>query len=250
MNNRIYAKEVSKTWLEEQGVEYVSTDGQNIIINGEVAKLTETPSGKKKYLNVSVLNLGAHIINYVWNSEEGVKPLGKVVHHKDKNPFNNDIGNLECVTPRENLYKDHPDWNTRELKCDLKKPRIHYENKLAEQEALYEEAKRIHDSHATHLHRSHAANLRANLKYYDNHLEEAKAIQAAIAQKEAEKKVRQERAQKKRELKQIVDSAHRYYTEVKNAYGKDDPIVYKFWGDWKYAIAEYRGFCEEMKKAE
>ena len=37
----------------------------------------------------------------IWSSVHGVIPKGSHVHHKDENPLNNDIGNLECVTSQE-----------------------------------------------------------------------------------------------------------------------------------------------------
>lgn len=37
----------------------------------------------------------------IWEHHNGPIPEGKVVHHKDGNPLNNDIENLECLTVSE-----------------------------------------------------------------------------------------------------------------------------------------------------
>jgi hypothetical protein len=270
MNNRKpYAGKMTKAYLQQLGIEYVSTDGTIVIKNSKQIKISFSDKAKRSYgkvfLHDPVLyasvpkeertsNSGRvpatdiHVLNYVWNVAD--KPQGMVIHHRDNDPTNNDISNLECVTQKENLAYEHPDWNTRELKCRLDVPRSFYEDKLARYEARREEAKRNHDAELVHKLGSNISQTRWRLNYYDSHIEEAKAIQAAIAQKEAEKKVYHERAQKKRELKQAVDNTHRYYAEAKNAHGKNDPITLKLRDEWKYAIAEYYAFCAEMKIAE
>lgn len=37
----------------------------------------------------------------IWKAQHGPIPVGYQVHHKDRNPLNNDISNLECVSVRE-----------------------------------------------------------------------------------------------------------------------------------------------------
>lgn len=44
----------------------------------------------------------------VWKDHHGEIPDGKLIHHKDGDPTNNDIENLECVTPEEHARR-HPD---------------------------------------------------------------------------------------------------------------------------------------------
>jgi len=45
----------------------------------------------------------------IWRHHNGEIPEGHVVHHKDGDPTNNDIENLECLTPREHAER-HPEW--------------------------------------------------------------------------------------------------------------------------------------------
>lgn len=44
----------------------------------------------------------------VWKEHNGEIPDGHHIHHADGDPTNNDIGNLECLSPGEHL-KRHPD---------------------------------------------------------------------------------------------------------------------------------------------
>lgn len=44
----------------------------------------------------------------VWKDHHGEIPEGNHIHHKDGDPTNNDIENLECVTPQEHAER-HPD---------------------------------------------------------------------------------------------------------------------------------------------
>ena len=42
---------------------------------------------------------------YKWQILKGEIPAGYEIHHKDENPLNNDIDNLECITKAEHLNK-------------------------------------------------------------------------------------------------------------------------------------------------
>jgi len=45
----------------------------------------------------------------IWRHHNGEIPEGHVIHHKDGDPTNNDIENLECLTPTEHAER-HPEW--------------------------------------------------------------------------------------------------------------------------------------------
>jgi hypothetical protein len=49
---------------------------------------------------------GLHVAVWQFHHERTV-PRGQIIHHKDHDPFNNTIGNLECVTASEH-HKEHP----------------------------------------------------------------------------------------------------------------------------------------------
>lgn len=259
------AATTTKEYLKKLGVESVSPDGKTIIVKGRVIKPVVSKSGNKQYLNVRLydpeiraqvpkeervsstgqLNLGVHVLNYIWQHDTTTGGLD--VDHRDNDPFNNDINNLQLLTRQENLAKERDNWHKWEIKSNLNKPRSHFEDKLAKYEALYEKAKADHDAVAAHKYRSNISQVRARIRYYDNHIEEAKALQAIREEKEAKKKAYHEVATKKKELKAKIDSAHIYYKRAREAYGKDDSYVKKLWGEWKLAIAEYYGYCSENK---
>jgi hypothetical protein len=254
MNNRKpYAGyELTKDYLKKLGVEYVSTDGKEIIVHGKVVKPIPSKNSKKGnryYYNVRLtdpetgekIDTGIHVLNFVWNSGKS-KPAGKVVDHKNNDAENNDITNLQCITPRENLAKDRDNWYRYELKCNLNKPRSFYEIKLEGYEMAYEQAKKDRDADAAHKLRGNISQIRARLRYYDSHIEEALEIKKIKEEEEACKREYHERAQQKRELKAKVDSARKYYKEIREAYGPDDEYVKKLWGEWKLAIAELYEF--------
>lgn len=263
MNRRPYAGEITKEYLKKLGIEYVSLDGTVIIKNGAKMKISVSEKTKKPYGVISVYDpdfrqstsedtrtrhsgcfpLGVHIINYVWNIAD--KPAGMVIDHRDNDPTNNDISNLQCITPSENLHKERPDWNTFELKCKLNKPRSFYEQKLAKYTEAYEQAKKDHDAEAAHKLRCNISHSRARLRYYDSHIEEARAFEKATQETEEKKREYHERAQRKKELKHEVGRARQLYKELLDAYGKEDSIVVQYYDKWKLAVAMYHGFCNK-----
>jgi hypothetical protein len=256
MNNRTYAREVTKEYLQKLGVEHVSTDAKEIIVNGQAVTPVPTKNSKKGdrlYYNVRLYDkdtdtfyeAGIHVLNYVWNNSD--KPQGLVIDHIDNDADNNDISNLQCITPSENVAKDRSNWNVREIKCQLDKPRSFYETRLEGYMMAYEQAKQDHDAEAAHHFRTNIAQTRARLRYYDSHIEEARAVQIAQEQEAAARKAYHERAKKKKELQYNVDRAREIYKQVRNAYGPNDEYVKKMWGEWKLAIAVYHGFLAENK---
>lgn len=208
MKRRPYAGEVTKDYLKKLGIEDVSTDGTTVIRKGKQTKIiisekTKRPYGKLSFHDPDLyaavpkeertnstgrVSIDIHVLNYVWNVE--TKPAGMVVHHKDNNPRNNDISNLALKTPRENVMEERTE-STRELKCDMSKPRSFYEEKLEHFEQEYLLAKEEGDQYKLHNLRSYKSQCRANLRYWDSHSEEHTEIQAVNAAK-AEAKAKKE----------------------------------------------------------
>ena len=48
-----------------------------------------------------------YLHRYIWKKHNGSIPKGHYIHHKDGNVDNNDIKNLECVTPKQH-WRRHP----------------------------------------------------------------------------------------------------------------------------------------------
>lgn len=264
MNRRPYAGEITKEYLQQKlGIEYVAPDGTEVIRHGKSIKINVDKNAKKQYGKLSFhdpdlyaavpkeektnasgkVTIDIHVLNYVWNKQ--TKPAGMVIDHIDNDPTNNDISNLQCITQAENLAKERDNWHTWEIKCNLNKPRSHFEDKLRGYEMAYEQAKKDKDAEAAHKLRSNISQVRARLRYYDSHIEEATAKRLAKEEKEAKKKAYHERAQKKKELQANIDSARKYYKEALAYYGSKDPYVKKCWGEWKMAIAMLHGFRAE-----
>ncbi len=53
----------------------------------------------------------------VWEFSNGPVPQGYEIHHKDQNKINNDIANLECLTPTEHAAKHHFFQEIPEKRC-------------------------------------------------------------------------------------------------------------------------------------
>jgi len=47
---------------------------------------------------------GGLLHRLIWENEYGPIPPGTFVHHKDGNPLNNDLSNLELATPKEHSF--------------------------------------------------------------------------------------------------------------------------------------------------
>ena len=281
--SRKYAAELTKDMLiNNYGIEYVSKDGQTVIGNsGKELKQTITISNRgktyeKTYKTIQTYDklnrvkiprkynyttkdgtvktadsytykttaLGVHRLVWVWYND--CQPAGMIVDHIDNNPLNNNLENLQLLTPAENVAKDRKNTSTRELKCNLSKPRSFYENKLEGYTLAYEQAKKDKDDKAAHSLRSYISQTRARLRYYDSHIDEYLKEKQTIKPSEHECHAR---AEKRRELQANVDSSRKFYKEVLAAYGKNDPIVKQYWGEWKLAIAMLNGFKEETKRA-
>lgn len=48
----------------------------------------------------------------IWRHHNGEIPEGHLIHHKDGDSTNNDIDNLECLSPKEHAER-HPEWGNQ-----------------------------------------------------------------------------------------------------------------------------------------
>ena len=264
----MYAKKLTKEDLKLYGITEVTEDCR-IFVNGVERNLTtncngyfvfntyaldengqriKLPDKRPGYTYIyKSLTLGLHRIMWAWH--KGEVPEGMIVDHKNNSHTHIEdyyLSNLQLLTPSENIAKERDNWHVSELKCNLGKPRSHYEDKLAGYTLAYEQAKKDKDAKAAHSLRGNIAQVRARLRYYDRHIDEY------LKEKEAKKPSEHDchaRAEKRRELQASIDSARKYYKEACAAYGKDDEYVLKLYGEWKIAIARLSGFKEECKRA-
>lgn len=130
--------------------------------------------------------LGLHRVVWAWHY--GEVPEGMVVDHISNQHSRIEdyhLDNLQLLTPKQNLAKERGE-PTRQVKCQLNRPRSFYEDKLTKYEALYEEAKANHDAKACHQLRTNMAQTRARLRYYDSHIDEVNNIKAETERKKKE----------------------------------------------------------------
>lgn len=68
----------------------------------------------------------------IWKDNYGEIPKGRIIHHKDGNPENNTLSNLECITEKEHkaIHYADKEWSARTRKSlssgQLKRPLIEY----------------------------------------------------------------------------------------------------------------------------
>lgn len=261
MKRTTYAREITKDYLKKLGVEYVSKDGLTVIVNGKEVKFRRTYSGSRPYENVQLYDpeirqsvpaelrktstgqfmVGVHIVNYVWNKDP-VKPAGLVIDHIDNDSLNNDISNLQLSTCRDNVNKEK-NRPPRVVQMPKYITEAKILKKLNEFEAAYEQAKRDHDAEAAHKYRCSLSIWRAKHRQYLENPELYKKPVKKVVEHECHA-----RAEQRRNLQADIDSARKIYKELLKAYGKDDPIVYQYWGEWRLAIARLHGFNEENKR--
>ena len=113
-----------------------------------------------------------HRAVYAWVN--GEVPEGRVVDHiKNKHDSIEDYWptNLQLLTPKQNVNKERV-CNVKELKCNMRKPRSFYEERLNKYEGLYESAKAKGDQEACHSLRAYVSQYRARLRYWDSHVKE------------------------------------------------------------------------------
>lgn len=106
MNNKIYAKKLTKEDLIRLGIGHVSEDGHVFDKDGRELKQQDTHSGQKIYKSVFPQGqiIGVHRCVYCWYNNEIPEKL--VVDHIDNNPLNNNLSNLQLLTIPENLAKE------------------------------------------------------------------------------------------------------------------------------------------------
>ncbi len=65
-------------------------------------KRSPTPRAWVKVADPNVWRLRACV---VWEEHNGPIPRGKIIHHQDRDPLNDDIGNLRCLTKKEHAQE-------------------------------------------------------------------------------------------------------------------------------------------------
>lgn len=153
---------LTKDYLKYLGITEVSEDGTIYTKHGP-KKPQRAHTNGKKYQKLQfyvqredkAYNLFVHKI--VWTWFNGIIPADMEIHHKDFDPTNNAIANLECLTHEEHLER-HGDRSTVEMKCRLDIPREWYVKKI---ETTTGSSKYVY---------------KCKLRYFDSHIEEHKKM--------------------------------------------------------------------------
>lgn len=161
---------LTKNYLEYLGIIDVSKEGKIFTKNGELkprlfnskryyidlhdpAKYASVQK-EKKNTGSGRVTLQVSKVVYAWFNK--IIPDNHEIHHRDLNPHNNSIDNLECLTKEEHKAKHA---STTEEKCRLDRPREYYVDKIEEYKAAGKPQGAYH--------------YECRLRYYDNHTDEA-----------------------------------------------------------------------------
>ena len=176
----MYAKEITKAYLEKLGITEVSADGKKIICKGkELNQLL----GYDGYLRVNVYDpdvykvlypitkrndagtvvIPVHRLVYSWFKNSAT--AGFVVDHINDIKDDNRIENLQLLTPAENIWKGRPH-NVRRIKCNANRPLSFYMNKLNKYLERYEAAKQAKQTDLVHKLRANISQTRARIRYW------------------------------------------------------------------------------------
>lgn len=69
-------------------------------------RLKSKNNHRRAWIKIENPNKWKLLCCYAWEKNNGEIPCGSIIHHKDRNPSNDDIDNLECLTRAEHL-KEH-----------------------------------------------------------------------------------------------------------------------------------------------
>lgn len=165
-----------------------------------------------------------------------------MVDHIDNNPLNNDVSNLQLVTPKINVTKEKTNCYTKQIKCNINRPLSFYEEKLNNYEVRYEEAKANHDADKCHKLRANIFQTRARIRYYKAHIDEANALKAEAEEKIAKKDAYHARATRIKELNDLAYRARLQYLQAQHEYGEDHLMTLSAKKEWRAAVAERNEF--------
>lgn len=226
-------KQITKSYLEYLGVINVTEDGKVFTSNGELKphtnnmgylyirlydaeKYKSVPKDKRNTGSGQVTILVHHAV-YAWF--HGEVPYDKEIHHRDCDPLNNSIDNLEALSHEEHVLAHKalrkprkPVEITAELKCMLNKPRSYYEERLASLEATEDK---------TRIVQNQIWRYKCYLNYYDANIEEYTKAQNELARdlkllKEWKKLFKKHKNTNMcRQLTTVIKDWNKYSTEQK-----------------------------------
>lgn len=219
-------KEIFPYWIPNKstgdylGISIYERDSEGHLIKGKdrIYKYTrkdgtigETPSWIGK-----LRTIGLHRAIWAWFHNE--VPKGMVVDHISNQHSRIEdyhLDNLQLLTPKENVTKNRI-CNIKEIPCKLDRSRSYYEDKLIKYEELYEEAKATKNAYEAHKQRSNIANIKARLRYYDSHRDEAETLMAKKKEYTTEEAARIEAKKQSVKDRKILEQYKLMFKEAGN----------------------------------
>lgn len=231
-----YARKLTKQELIDGGITDITADGRIFKYGIDITdNLNLNPGGYRIFQIYDRDNEGRCIKQYYINKKgkrtynyktrtitlnravlawyEGEVPDGYVADHiNNKERDNYNIENLQPLTSGDNVRKDKENWNVKELKCNMKKHKSFYEEKLERFLNEYEKAKAEGNVEEAHKLRSNISQARARIRYWNSHQDEYWAFSREQDAQELKKLEYHSNAFYKKLLKQWA----RYFKESGN----------------------------------
>ena len=180
-----YAKEITRKYLEQLGITYVSNDGNKVICKGKEMTIKLNNSGNnilrlydsdyyktipierrcKSYKNRKSGNISISMSRVVYAWYNGAVKSGMLVGHLDNDRSNNALSNLILTSSRQNVTKNKPVKykRTRLTQKELLK-------RLKEVDEKYQQCKENKDTEGAHIYRGYRASYVRRLRYFNNKL--------------------------------------------------------------------------------
>lgn len=260
--SKIYARKLTKEYLQKHGVKEITEDCKVVFDTGRVLSkeedFTKNTQGYltfnvyeldengnkikmhyKKYYTYKIRTICLHRAMIAWFNDE--VPEGYVVDHinnKHDTLADNKLENLQLLTPRDNLVKERI-IDIRELKCKMTLPLSYYEEKL---NTYLNDYNSTEDQEEKHALRTRISAYKARIRYWKNHEaeyikneeeykknEEIRAIEAKAL------RAQKERTKELKRYKKILDEARALY--------KQDPSSDNNY-NWRLASINYNYYLE------
>jgi hypothetical protein len=97
-----------------KGVKHCSRYCMGVAQRGKSREDRSSPSRKVYVQIINEQGRREYLHRYIWRNHNGEIPEGMVVHHKDENPRNTSIENLESRPRNEHTPHAHFHWKTRD----------------------------------------------------------------------------------------------------------------------------------------
>jgi hypothetical protein len=169
-NGEVYRGEVKLNTFRLGQLNYLAFSIYDRDKDGNLIKMIPK-NAKPGYYVYKARTIGLHRAIWAWHY--GEVPDGMVVDHVNNQHSNIEdytLGNLQLLTPAENINKEKPGNNIKTIKCKLSRDRKWYEDRLNKYTALYEKAKAERNAKEAAKQRANISQIRARLRYWDqNH---------------------------------------------------------------------------------